>query len=82
MTTEQYEQIIAGTDLKIKLILQKNNDDQQLLALMLDDMPKIKKVMNSVDNDQMNRFCLQYENFHYYVKLLEKLAAFVAKPVY
>jgi hypothetical protein len=82
MTLEQYEPIVAEVDRKIKLILQEKKDDQHLLAQMLDDMPIIKKAIYNLSSDQMDKLCLQYENFRYYMKLLEKVAQFVAKQAY
>jgi len=82
MTLEQYEQIIKTVDSKIKLLLQDNNDDQYLLASMLDDMPQIKTVIDNLERYQMDKLCQKYENFHYYMKVLEKLAEFVAKQAY
>jgi len=82
MTLEQYEKIIEGVDRKIKLILQDSNDDQYLLASMLDDMSQIKTVIDNLERYQMDRLCQKYENFRHYMKVLEKLAEFVAKQAY
>jgi hypothetical protein len=82
MTLEQYEKIIEKVDRKIKLLLQDNNDDQHLLASMLDDMPQVKTVIDNLERYQMDKLCQKYENFCHYMKVLEKLAEFVAKQAY
>ena len=79
----QHEEIIANADRKIRSALEKNNNnDQYLLGIMLDDMQQIKKVMDTLSTEQMDKFCDKYENFRHYMRLLNKLAEFVATERY
>jgi hypothetical protein len=77
-----HEQVIAKADHKIKAALQENNNDQYLLGLMLDDIEQIKKAMNSFNAGQMNKLYDKYENFRYYMHLLNNLAEFAARQQY
>jgi len=80
LTTEQKDFIIL-MDSKAKQLLQQGGEEELLLSLC-DKMDKIKEIMDSAPDDELNRYCEKYAGFYQYMKLLERFAQGAAEGLF
>jgi hypothetical protein len=65
---------IIDFDKRMKTYIANKSSDEVILASMLEEMPKIKNIMDNSSTEEMNKLCEEYDGFYYYMKLLENLA--------
>jgi hypothetical protein len=70
---------IIDFDKRMKVHIANNSSDEMILASMFEEMPKIKKIMDNSNPEEMNKLCEEYDGFYYYMKLLENLATGISK---
>jgi len=67
-------QVAQLIDTFVKNILAKGGGDEEILAGMLPYMQGFKGIMNNAAAGEMDSLASQYDGFHKFAKLLEKLA--------
>ncbi len=65
-------------DEKVKARLTNGSNDESVLVEMLELMPAIKSLLDSVPKKEIERVCYEYEGFYRYIKILENLAQGIA----
>ena len=77
LTTEQIN-LISFIDQKVKSILIDGGNEISIMIELLDEMPKIKTVIDSAAKEELNKYCNSYEGFYRYMKILEDTANAIA----
>jgi len=72
--SNQDRQVAQLIDIYVKNILAKGGGEEQILAGMLPYMQGFKGIMDNAAVGEMNLLTNQYDGFHKFAKLLEKLA--------
>lgn len=71
--------LVQRVDSHAQSILAQGGGDEALLMSLHDLMGDIKKIMDSNTHDAMDLFCQQYDGFYRYMRILEGVAASVAR---
>lgn len=80
LSTENH-QVAQLIDNFVKDILAKGGGEEQILAGMLPYMQGFKGIMDNATVGEMNLLANQYDGFHKFAKLLEKLAGGIQDDV-
>ena len=72
--SNENHQVAQLIDTFVKNILAKGGGEEQILAGMLPYMQGFKGIMNNASSGEMDLLANQYDGFHKFAKLLEKLA--------
>lgn len=71
--------LISFIDQKVRSILSNGGDEISIMISMLDEMPRIKKlIIDSTDKEELNKYYNSHEGFYQYVKILEDTASAIA----
>ncbi len=76
--SDQQIEAARKIDQRVKQLRAVGADDAELLAEMHDLMPNFKILLDTAQPGQMDELCVRFEGFHYYAKLLERLAQGIA----
>lgn len=71
--TEKQKDFIISLDAKAKQILQYGGEEELLMSLA-HKMQKIKDLMDSSSENELNHYCQRYDGFYQYMNLLERMA--------
>ncbi len=76
----QPEQIslISLIDQKVKAIIADGGNEISVMISLLDEMPRIKTIINSDDKEELNKYCKSHDGFYQYMKILENTASAIA----
>ena len=70
--------LIFFIDQKVKSILSSGGNETSIMVSLLDEMPRIKTIINSADKGELDNYCNSYEGFYQYMKILENTARDIA----
>ena len=79
---------MALTSAQKDYIIQLDNTADQILECfgmpglmlsLLDEMDKIRDIMDSESDDELDMYCQRYSGFYQYMKLLEEVAVAISK---
>jgi hypothetical protein len=45
---------------------------------LLDEMPRVKTIIDSADKEELNKYCDSHDGFYQYMKILENTASAIA----
>jgi hypothetical protein len=45
---------------------------------LLDEMPRVKTIIDSADKEELNKYCDSHDGFYRYMKILENTASAIA----
>ena len=79
--TSKQKNFIQLMNSKAKSILEHGGKEALLMSLC-NKMEQIKEIMDASSQDELNRYCTEYEGFYEYMKLLEQLAQGCAQGVF
>ena len=79
--TASQKQFIVQLDNQAKQILQHGNEEA-LLMTICNKMNKIKDLLDSAKNNELNLYCEQYDGFYRYMNLLERLAIGTSQGIF
>ncbi len=77
LSTEQIN-LISSIDQKVKNILSSGGNEASVMVALLDEMPKIKIIIGSANQEELNKYCDSHEGFYQYMKILEDTARAIA----
>lgn len=77
LTQEQIDLIIF-IDQKVKDILSSGGNEISVMISLLDEMPQIKTIIDSVCKEELNKYCDSHDGFYRYMKILENTASAIA----
>lgn len=77
LSTEQIN-LISSIDQKVKNILSSGGNKASVMVALLDEMPKIKIIIGSANQEELNKYCDSPEGFYQYMKILEDTARAIA----
>ena len=77
LNTEQIN-LISFIDQKVKDILSSGGDEIAVMISLLDEMPRIKTIINFANKEELNKYCDSHEGFYKYMKILENTASAIA----
>jgi len=70
--------LISLIDQKVKDTLSRGGNEISVMISLLEEMPKIKTIINSTNEEELNKYCASYEGFYLYMKMLENVAGAIA----
>jgi len=70
--------LISFIDKKVKNILADGGNEISVMISLLDEMPKIKILINSATREELEKYCDSHEGFYLFMKILEDTAAAIA----
>jgi hypothetical protein len=68
LSTEQIN-LISSIDQKVKNILSSGGNEASVMVALLDEMPKIKIIIGSANQEELNKYCDSHEGFYQYTGL-------------
>ena len=76
----QPEQInlISSIDQKVKDIISSGGNEISVMISLLDEMPRVKAIIDSADKEELNKYCDSHDGFYQYMKILENTASAIA----
>ncbi|WPY01597.1 hypothetical protein Trichorick_01511 (plasmid) [Candidatus Trichorickettsia mobilis] len=76
----QPEQInlISFIDQKVKDIISSGGNEISVMISLLDEMPRVKTIIDSVNKEELNKYCDSHDGFYQYMKILENTAGAIA----
>ncbi len=77
LTIEQTN-LISFIDQKVKSILIDGGNEISIMIELLDEMPRIKTIIDSAAEEELNKYCDSHEGFYRYMKILENTASAIA----
>ena len=77
LTQEQIDLIIF-IDQKVKDILSSGGNEISVMISLLDEMPQVKTIIDSVYKEELNKYCDSHDGFYRYMKILENTASAIA----
>lgn len=72
LSESQIESIIKMDDAAKQIL--SNGSEEELLISLCSKVSKIKEIMDSSTEDELNQYCYTYDGFYHYIKLLEQIA--------
>ena len=79
--TPAQKQVVVDLDHKAKQILDHQGGDEALLMSLRHEMDKIKNIMDTCTEEELDRACEDYLGFYQYMKLLERLASGLSQGI-
>lgn len=77
----QQVQLITYIDQKVKIILANDGNEETILVELIDYMPSIKLLIDTVPIRDIEKYFYEYDGFYQYMKILETLAQKIADGV-
>ncbi len=77
MKIEDIELIKIIND-RMNAIIVSDYQDKDILIQMIEYMPRVRQILSSNDEVQLNMYITTYQGFYYYIKLIENLAMKIA----
>jgi|HubBroStandDraft_6_1064221.scaffolds.fasta_scaffold2319004_1 hypothetical protein len=77
LSTEQLD-IASQIDAKVERLAGEGNDDVAIFVELMDDMPAFRRLLDAGPH-VMDQLCLRFGGFYRYAKILEAIAAGIAK---
>ena len=71
-------ELIKIIDDRMNAMLVNDCRDKEILIQMLEYMPRVKELLSSNDEVQLDMYITSYKGFYYYIKLIEDLAVKIA----
>ena len=65
-------------DQKVKDILSSGGNEISVMISLLDEMPRVKTIIDSADKEELNKYCDSHDGFYQYMKILENTASAIA----
>jgi hypothetical protein len=70
--------LISFIDQKVKDILSSGGNEISVMISLLDEMPRVKTIIDSTDKEELNKYCDSNDGFYQYMKILENTASAIA----
>ena len=70
--------LISFIDQKVKDILSSGGNEISVMISLLDEMPRVKTIIDSADKEELNKYCDSHDGFYRYMKVLENTASAIA----
>ena len=70
--------LISFIDQKVKDILSSGGNEISVMISLLDEMPRVKAIIDSADKEELNKYCDSHDGFYQYMKILENTASAIA----
>ena len=70
--------LISFIDQKVKDILSSGGNEISVMISLLDEMPRVKNIIDSTDKEELNKYCDSHDVFYQYMKILENTASAIA----
>jgi len=70
--------LISFIDQKVKDILSSGGNEISVMISLLDEMPRVKTIIDSTDKEELNKYCDSHDGFYQYMKILENTASAIA----
>ena len=70
--------LISFIDQKVKDILSSGGNEISVMISLLDEMPRVKAIIDSADKEELNKYCDSHDGFYQYMKILENTASSIA----
>jgi hypothetical protein len=70
--------LISFIDQKVKDILSSGRNEISVMISLLDEMPRVKTIIDSADKEELNKYCDSHDGFYQYMKILENTASAIA----
>ena len=70
--------LISFIDQKVKDILSSGGNEISVMISLLDEMPRVKTIVDSADKEELNKYCDSNDGFYQYMKILENTASAIA----
>jgi hypothetical protein len=70
--------LISFIDQKVKDILSSGGNEISVMISLLDEMPRVKTIIDSADKEELNKYCDSHDGFYQYMKILENTASSIA----
>jgi len=70
--------LISFIDQKVKDILSSGGNEISVMISLLDEMPRVKTIIDSADKEELNKYCDSHDGFYQYMKILENTASAIA----
>jgi hypothetical protein len=71
-------ELIKIIDDRMNAMLVKDCPDKDMLIQMLEYMPRVKEILESNDEVQLDMYIKNYKGFYHYIKMIENLAVKIA----
>jgi len=72
--SQQQKALIVRVDKKVKMLLANGGNDETLLVEVLELMPEVKILLDSVPTKEIELYFYEYNGFYRYLKVLEHVA--------
>jgi hypothetical protein len=69
--TQEQINLISLIDQKVKAILSKGGNEISVMLSLLDEMPRVQRIINAANREELNKYCDSHEGFYSYMKILE-----------
>ena len=70
--------LISFIDQKVKDIISSGGNEISVMISLLDEMPRVKTIIDSADKEELNKYCDSHDGFYRYMKILENTASAIA----
>ena len=70
--------LISFIDQNVKDILSSGGNEISVMISLLDEMPRVKTIIDSADKEELNKYCDSHDGFYQYMKILENTASAIA----
>ena len=70
--------LISFIDQKVKDIISSGGNEISVMISLLDEMPRVKTIIDSADKEELNKYCDSHDGFYQYMKILENTASAIA----
>ena len=70
--------LISFIDQKVKDILSSGGNEISVMISLLDEMPRVKTIIDSADKEELNKYWDSHDGFYQYMKILENTASAIA----
>jgi len=71
--------LISFIDQKVKDIISSGGNEISVMISLLDEMPRVKAIIDSADKEELNKYCDSHDGFYQYMKILENTASAIAR---
>jgi hypothetical protein len=56
--------------LTVKDIISSGGNEISVMISLLDEMPRVKAIIDSADKEELNKYCDSHDGFYRYMKIL------------
>ena len=64
--------LISFIDQKVKDILSSGGNEISVMISLLDEMPRVKTIIDSADKEELNKYCDSHDGFYQYIEDIRK----------